>query len=602
MFRKLCATFVLLAIVVPVSLPAAKNSATDLSAAHLLPETVVLYAEITSTSDLLSGVLDHPQRQKFEALPPYQKWLKSEERTQLMFGVRFLESQLGESWRHAIKKLGAGGISFALDGASEGVAILVKTNDKAFLKKTLDTLVNLARTDAAGNGRPDPIRSADYRGVQAYRADEVRFAVVEEWLILTSSDTLGKSIIDNVLDGSKRSLAQSDRFQAARATRSNAPLAWAYADLATIRSAGVAESLLGGKSPDPAAELIFGGVLSTLQKTPFATAQLTAEEGTLALALSLPHDPSWTPSEREFFFGPQHLGVAPPEIALPETILEVRAYRGISGMWLHGPDLFNEKINADLAKTNSDLSTLFGGRPFAEEILGALDGGLRLVVVHEPSSVSNTPSSALKLPSFAAVARLKDPSSSQRPLRIAFQTAVGFINLTGVEQGRPPLEIETERRDGRTLLTASYSPEDFVTEGDNDNEAMMAAAGSSVLLSISPTVAFADDTVVFASTRSLANQLLDRLPEKSVSDRETHYPIANTAVRLQAAPLRATLSENRERLIANNMLEKGHDRATAVHEVDVLLTLLEFFEQGNVSLQVDEDQLQLSIRLTPVKE
>jgi len=608
MCRAICATFVLLAVAVPLSLPSAEIKGSDTSAASLLPESVVFYAETASTSDLLSGVLDHPHRQKFEDLPLYQKWLKSEERTQMMFGVQFLETQLGVSWRSAIEKLGAGGIYFAFDGASQGVAILVKTDDKAFLEKTLDTLVNLARVDAAGNGRPDPFQSVDYRGVQAYRADEVRFAAVEEWLLLTTSNALGKSIIDNVLDGSKQSLSQNDRFQAALETRPHTSLAWAYADLATLRSAGVAEPLLGGKSPDPAAELLFGGVLSTLLKTPFATAQLMPEEGSLALAISLPHDPSWTPAEREFFFGPQHQGVAPPEIALPETILEVRAYRGVSGMWLHGPDLFNEKVNADLAKTNSDLSTLFGGRPFAEEILGALGGGLRLVVVHEPSSVSNAASAALKLPSFAAVARLKDPKSSQRPLRIAFQTAVGFINLTGAEQGRPPLEIETERRDGRTLLTARYSPEDFATDGDgdnaneNDNEAMMAAAGSSVLLSISPTVAFADETVVFASTRSLANQILDRLPAISEAGTDTSFPISNTAVRLQAAPLRAILAENRERLISNNMLEKGHNRATAVREVEVLLTLLEFFEQGDASLQVDEDQLKLSIRLTPVGE
>lgn len=605
MCRKLCATFVLLAIAIPATLPAAKqpaakSTATDVSAAQLLPDSVVLYAETTSTGDLLDGVLDHPHREKFEAFPPYQKWLKSEGRKQLMFGVSFLEAQLGLPWRVAIEKLGTGGVYFALDGASEGVAILVKTDDEAFLKKTLDTLVNLARADASGKGNSDPFQSTDYRGVQAYRADEVRFAVVKEWLVLTSSDTLGKSIIDRILDGSKRSLAQNARFQAARASRHPSPIAWAYADLASIRAAGVAEELLGGKARDPAAELLFGGVLSTLHKTPFATAQLTSKAGALDLALRLPHDPSWTPVEREFFFGPSDHGAAPPEIALPETILEVSAHRDVSGMWLHGPDLFNERVNAGLAKTNSDLSTLFGGRPFAEEILGALDGGVRFVVVHEHSSKPQATSAALKLPAFAAIARLKDPSSSQRPLRIAFQTAVGFINLTGAERGRPPLEIETERRDGRTLLTASYSPEDFIVDGDDKT---MMAAGSSVLLSISPTVAFSGDTIVIASTRSLAIQLLDRLPEiTETTEVKKSYPISNTAVSLQAAPLRKALSENRERLIANNMLEKGHDRALAVHEVDVLLTLLKFFEQGNASLQVDEDQLQLSIRLTPVGE
>ena len=601
MCRIFLATFALLAIAIPNSLPAAKSSPSDISAPQLLPASVVLYAEIPSAGELLGKVLDHPHRQQFESFPPYQKWLESNDRAQLMLGVRFLEAQLGMPWRQAIEKLGAGGVYFALDGVSESVAILVKSSDKTFLSKAHDTLVNLARVDNLGKGKPDPFHSLDYRGIETLRVDELRFAVVKQWLVLTSSDRLGKSIIDTLLDGPKRSLAQTDRFLAALASRSHSPLAWAYADLATIRSAGVAQPLLGGKSHDPAAEILFGGVLSTLHKTPFATAQLTSKNDSLDLDLFTPHDPSWTPAERDFFFGPQHHSVAPPEVALSETILEFCAYRSISQMWLHGPDLFNEEINAGLAKANSDLSTLFGGRAFAEEILGALDGGIRVLVAREPSKQSTISATDLQLPGFAAVARLKNPSDSQRPLRIAFQTAVGFFNLTGAEKGQPPLEIETERSDGRTFLTARYSPEDFILEGDG--ETMKKAEGSSTLLSLSPTVAFAGDTIVLSSTRTLATKILDNLPSIAESSKaKVNFPITNTALRLYAAPLLTSLSENRERLISNNMLEKGHSRDAAGQEVDTILALVKFFEQGSASLQVKKDQLQLSIRLTPVEE
>ena len=224
-------------------------------------------------------------------------------------------------------------------------------------------------------------------------------------------------------------------------------------------------------------------------------------------------------------------------------------------MWLNGPDLFNDEINAGLAKANSDLSTLFGGRPFAEEILGALDGELCFVVVREPSSRQELVPNRLQLPGFAAVARLKDSAGAQRPLRIAFQTAVGFANLTGAQQGRPPLELETERRDGKTMLTAYYSPDDDA----GDAEAMaMAAEGACLLLSLSPTVGFVGDSVVLASTRSLANRLLDHLSADAEDSQQADVrgTRANSAVRLRAAPLRITLAENRDRLISNNMLEK----------------------------------------------
>jgi len=278
-----------LILVVPVSL-----SAEEFAAARLLPESVVIYAEAPFAGDSLGDLLDHPQRQKIEALPKYQEWLEGEERRQLMMGVRFIEAQLGMPWRRAIEKLGEGGVYFALDGASRSIAILVKSDDAAFLKKSHDTLLDLVRADGAEKRKSDPLKSIDYRGVQAFRADNIRFAISGKWLILASSDALGKSIIDHILDDSERSLAQNDRFRTAHASRGAAPLAWAYADLATIRSAGIAKPLLGGKASDPGAELIFGGVLNTLHNAPFATVELTSEGSSIDLALTLPHDPSWT--------------------------------------------------------------------------------------------------------------------------------------------------------------------------------------------------------------------------------------------------------------------------------------------------------------------
>ncbi len=594
--RQLVAFF---SLSLPLLLPTPESIA-EPTAAQLLPSSVVLYADTTSSADLLSVVLDHPLREKLESLPQYQQWRKGEDYRKLSMVVKLMEAQLKTPWRPALEELGAGGIHFALDGASQSPVVLVKSDDEVLLEKAKNAIVNLALMGAAGNRKTKPFKSVDYRGVEAYRSQKAHFAIVDKWLILTNSDEVGKNIIDRMLDGSEDSLADDKQFQTALANRPTNARAWAYVDLNTIRTAGVAERLLGGKSQNPGAELILGGVLETLHQTPFATANLTAAEDSVALAVNVPHDANWIPEKREFFFGPEHGSPAPPPIALPETVLEARAYRGVSGMWLHGPDLFNDEVNAQLAKANSNLSTLFGGKPFAEEILGALDGELRLVVVREEHNDGMIADSAVKLPGIAAIARLKDPASTQRSLRIAFQTAVGFANLIGAQQGRPPLELETQRSDGRVLLSAAYSPEDLV--GDEQME--MAASGAGVLLQLSPTVGFAEDSIVLASTRSLAIQVLNQVaagPQES-KIASTISGVTNSALQIHAEPLRQTLAENRERLITNNMLEKGHDRAAAVGEIDGLLTILEFFERGDANLTVDDDQLELSVRLTAAKE
>lgn len=155
----ICSFSAILVLATPASLPA-----TEISAPRLLPASVVLYAETTSVGDLLGGLLDHPQRHKLKALPQYQEWLESPERRQLLLGVQFMEAQLGVPWRDAIEQLGDGGTYFAFDGASRGIAILVKSADEAFLNKTEERLLNLARADAAGRGDPAPFKSSEYRG------------------------------------------------------------------------------------------------------------------------------------------------------------------------------------------------------------------------------------------------------------------------------------------------------------------------------------------------------------------------------------------------------------------------------------------------------
>jgi hypothetical protein len=55
------------------------------------------------------------------------------------------------------------------------------------------------------------------------------------------------------------------------------------------------------------------------------------------------------------------------------------------------------------------------------------------------------------------------------------------------------------------------------------------------------------------------------------------------------------LADNRTQLIAQNMLEKGHDEEAAESEVDALLALLDVFRAADLRIDVAEDELQLNL-------
>ena len=69
-----------LVVAASVSFPA---TAAEKTAAELLPSTVAIYAELPQAKQLLATVLDHPLRQKLEALDDYRKAYASPQYAQL---------------------------------------------------------------------------------------------------------------------------------------------------------------------------------------------------------------------------------------------------------------------------------------------------------------------------------------------------------------------------------------------------------------------------------------------------------------------------------------------------------------------------------------
>ncbi len=77
---------------------------------------------------------------------------------------------------------------------------------------------------------------------------------------------------------------------------------------------------MAAKADNPLIEFLAGGILSTLQKTPYVALSLDVSDRQLRLSASAPHDRGWAGDSREYFFGPQGVGVAPPRLLGDETI------------------------------------------------------------------------------------------------------------------------------------------------------------------------------------------------------------------------------------------------------------------------------------------
>ncbi len=428
------------------------------SAPSLLPQSTVLYVEIPQPRAILATILEHPLRTRMEALDGYQRSLRTKEFRQLKAVVAMVEAELDADWHEIVSTIAAGGLYAAVDGQTEGVALLAKSDNQELLQKARDTLLTLIRGDAQLKGKSDPVKTVEYRGIQAFEASQTKFATFGPWLLVTNKGELGQRIIDCHLDGSNDTLADNERFLAARQPDANQSTAWAFADVQAIRDAGAAPKLFQGQTDNPVAELIVGGLLSNIQKTPLVAATLDVKPNRLHLNLSAPHDPAWIGEPREYYFGPHGEGAAPSLLQPSEALLTLSTYRDLAGMWLHAGDLFDEGVNDSLAQADSGLSTLFSGKDFGEEILGALEPQIQVVVTRQDFA-EMLPQPAIRLPSFAVVFRLKEADEMRDELRRTFQSLLGFLNVAGASKGQPQLDFQVEKQGTTSLVTSNYVPE-----------------------------------------------------------------------------------------------------------------------------------------------
>ena len=559
----------------PCSIAPTVSSAAD-SEAALFPESTVLYAELVRTADLAAAIYDNPLREKIEALPVYQHFIESPDYKQFDQGRQFIEGMIGMPVRQAWETYAAKGIAVGYDAESEGAAAIVRGKDAESMKLLRDKVIGLIAMSPGGN----ELSTAEYRGVQAHRAGELRVALYEDRLLLTNNSEMGKAILDQLLDGGDKTLANNPRFQEARQSRPDNSTAWAFADIETIRDSGFAREAYEEQINNPVLELLVGGIQSNLQHSPYATATLTVEKDQLDARVSAPHRADWVPEQRNYFFGPDGSGRAPQVPEVDQTLFTLSTYRDFSEMWMRAGDLFNADINDDFAQADANLTTIFSGRDFGEDILGSLRPEVSLVAVRQDFQ-NKFPTPAIKLPAFAIVATLRDPDAMQRDLRRTFQSMVGFFNVVGAMNGQNQLELDMEDLgDGAQLISSSYVPE----TGEEK------ATDAPILFNFSPTVGFAGDRFVISSDTDLARKLTLAKPVGASGD-------DNTRSTLNASVLRDVLDDNREQLIAQNMLEDGNSREEAEAAIDFLLEIVDFFQDASLRLKQDGERLELSFQL-----
>ncbi|NQV25548.1 MAG: hypothetical protein HQ518_14405, partial [Rhodopirellula sp.] len=443
------------------------------------------------------------------------------------------------------------------------------------------TLIELGRADARSKGH-EPLPEDQYRDITIYGKKNARFTIAGPWLVMTNKDELGKKMLDTLLDGSRTSIKDNATFTAARKSMKGEPAIWSWVDLGTLRDAGLAKGLEKNQTPNPLAELLVGGILTNLRKTPYATASLYVTGESSQLTFAAPHENEWVEDFREYWFGPDGHGAADPPLVTDSTILSLSTYRKVSDMWLRAGDLFDERMNDELAKADANLTTFFAGKDFGEDVLSTFGPTLQILISRQ-NFENVLPKPALRLPSFALAGHLENAEETQTELRRTFQSLVGFLNVIGAMQGNPQLDQDIDIYRDNKIYTASFIPEPDEKESER----------ARIQFNFSPSLAFANDRFFITSTRQQAKDLIDAAQNQPTTRGEA----SNTAIRLNTKTLGEALNDNREQLIAQNMIKKGQSRDESANQIGLLLEALALFQEVSFDVKTTGGELKLELSI-----
>ena len=85
----------------------------------------------------------------------------------------------------------------AIDSQTQAVALMLHTRSEQWLDDYIDKALDYLRKDAKSKGNPDPIKSTEYRGVQAYKIQNGIFAKLGPWVLVTNQGDFAKAVVDH---------------------------------------------------------------------------------------------------------------------------------------------------------------------------------------------------------------------------------------------------------------------------------------------------------------------------------------------------------------------------------------------------------------------
>jgi hypothetical protein len=579
MFRK--ATLFL--TLVMLGLRAAPAAQPPVPATSLIPDDVVLVLRVTEPKALIDRAFDQRVVQFVQSLPPYQQAMAKDETKQAVTMLNFFLTKYEVDLPALLERLFGGGVTLAL-GPNDAALLIVDGQDEKMVAEIHDFFRTIAKTEAAKQGSPQRVASADYRGVTGWTfAPGESHAIIGSRLLVANKPEALKAAIDRQLDRTGKDLTQSSRYQTAVGALGGTPHLTLYADMGVLKQLpGFQQGLT--KNDNPLSRLLLAPFLGALTEATWLAAGLEISADNVTAHVVTDRATS-APNKLDSFARPQDpQGGAMPQVSVPGQIAGLSLYRDLHQFYAAKDELFPDRTSGLIFFENM-MGIFFSGKDLTNEVLAQTMPDMRVVVAEQRfDAQSGTP--AMKLPGFAVILQLRDPAKFELMAKEAWQKAIGLVNFTRGQQALPGLIIDSATHNGTTYTTS------FFSVADEENK-----EAADIRFNFRPALAIAGDRLIMSSSDPLTRDLIDAV--KQQRDQGV-APLAgrHSLFQITSGPLASILASNREALIRQNMVEHGRTHEEAEQEIGGLFLALKHVTSLEFDAGTRDDRSDLSVKFT----
>jgi len=476
---------------------------------------------------------------------------------------RNLEKEMGCDYPTLWHRLVQDGVTIAT-GPNQSFVAVAQASDAEFLQKLNNVLVTAVRNDAAKHQATNRVVEAKYRDVTYWTvsAGSAYHAIIGNRVVLANQLPALKAALDCQADAGAGSLAKRADYQTAKHTAGR---------VATLRVSPELRQFLAkpkadAKEQSPLAVLLFAGYTEAL-KADTGWLALDADLRGQSLTLRVAADCAKPKGPTAFSWPPESDEGAWPNLNVPRKIAALSLYRNLHDFYAAKDALFPERTSQLIFFENM-MGIFFTGRDLTEEVMGAVDPHIRVVVAAQAYDPAiGTPT--VKMPAFAIVFRMKNPKRFSRISEEAWQKSFGLVNFTRGQKAEAGMILDRKDHAGIRYTFAAFSPEDEPDRSKLD-----------IRFNYSPAIAHVGEYLIFSSTTQLTEDLIAALHKPAPAPLDG----VNALLEIDGTRLAEILDINREPMIRGNMLKKGQDHAAAETEHNNYIAIARFLGRASLNL------------------